>query len=256
MEKVLIRRDGPVAELILNNPEKHNALSGLLLDDLHGALAVLAVDRDCRCVILHGGDAKAFCAGADLKERLDLNAAQVYATVQRTRTATDGVEKLPMPVIAALHGACFGGGLELALAADIRLASADAQMGLTEVSWAILPGAGGTQRLPRIVGLGKAKELIFTAARLTATEALQIGLVNHVVPREQLLPAARAMAQRVAEMGPLGVRAAKRALNAGQHLEPGLQAEWEAYQSIIPTSDRLEGLRAFAEKRKPAYRGE
>lgn len=256
MDKVLIRREGPVAELILNSPEKHNALSGALLDALHGALAELGTDRSCRAVVLHGGEAKAFCAGADLKERMGMTEAEVYRTVQRTRTAADGIEKLPMPVIAAIHGACLGGGLELALAADIRLGSEDAQVGLTEVSWAITPGAGGTQRLPRLVGVGKAREMIFTAARLTAAEAAPIGLLNWVVPREQLLEAARAMARRVAEMGPLAVRAAKRALNAGNQLEQGLLAEWEAYQSIIPTADRLEGLQAFAEKRKPEYRGE
>lgn len=256
MDKVLLRRDGPIAEIILNNPEKHNALSAAVLDGIFAAVAELGVDRTVRAAILHGGEAKAFCAGADLKDRLGMTEAQVYQTVYRTREAANSLERLPMPVIAAIHGSCFGGGLEMALACDIRLASEDAQLGLTEVSWAIIPGAGGTQRLPRVVGIGKAKELIFTAARLTAAEAAAIGLVNRVVARENLLAEARAMAARIAEMGPLGVRAAKRALNAGMELGDGLQAEWEAYQSIIPTADRLEGLRAFAEKRKPVYRGE
>ncbi len=256
MSWVRVERTGAVAEIILDNPEKHNALSAALLDELLAAVAELAVDRAVRVAIVHGGTAKAFCAGADLKERMGLDEAQVFGAVHRTREAAGGLEQLPMPVIAAIHGACFGGGLELALACDIRLAAEDARLGLTEVGLAIIPGAGGTQRLPQVVGIARAKELIYTAARLTAAEAAQIGLVNRVVSGAGLLAEARAMAGRMAELGPLALRAAKRALNAGQQLGDGLRAEWEAYQSIIPTADRREGLRAFAEKRKPEYRGE
>lgn len=255
-DTVLLRREGYIAEVILNNVEKANALSAAVLDGLHAALAELTVDQTVRAVIVHGGEAKAFCAGADLKERAGMAEPQVYATVHRLREAVNGFARLPMPVIAAIHGACFGGGLELALSCDIRLAADDAQMGLTEVSWAIIPGAGGTQRLPRLVGPARARELIYTAARVSAAEADRIGLVNRVVPRSELLPAARAMAARIAEMGPVAVRAAKKALNAADAMGEGLALEFQYYQETISTRDRLEGLKAFAEKRKPEYRGE
>lgn len=255
-DAVKLELNGSVAWLTLNNPDKHNALSGPVLDGLHRAVAQLAVARSVRCAVIHGGEARAFSAGADLKERREMDAPAVFATVHRLREAVSSVERLPMPVIAAIHGSCFGGGLELALACDIRIASDDARLGLTEVAVGVLPAAGGTQRLPRLIGVGRAKELIYTAARLTAAEAAEIGLVNRVVPREELLPAAAAMAGRIAEMAPLCVQGAKRAMNAGQGLADGLQAEWEAYQDIILTQDRLEGLAAFSEKRKPVYRGE
>lgn len=180
----------------------------------------------------------------------------VLETVQALRTAVDSIAQLPMPVIAAIHGAAFGGGLELALACDIRLAADDAQMGLTEVGWGIIPGAGGCARLAALVGPARAKELIFTARRLTAEEALALGLVNRVVRREQLLTAARALAEEIARQAPLAVRAAKRALDAAPGLAAALAAEWQEYRSIVPTWDRLEGLRAFAERRPPEFRGE
>lgn len=256
-EYVILRREGPIAEVILNNPAKHNALSPEVMNAVLAVCAELAVDRATRVAIVHGGEAKAFCSGADLKARLTMTEPQVYDAVRTIREMVDAVEGLPMPTIAAIHGPCFGGGLELAMGCDLRIATADAQMGLTEVQWAIIPGGGGTQRLPRIVGLAKAKEMILTAARLDAATAERIGLVNQVVAsREELLPAARAMAERMCEMGPLALRAAKRAVNGGQPVAEGQLLEWECYQSIIPTRDRVEALQAFAEKRKPVFRGE
>ncbi|HWI54015.1 MAG TPA: enoyl-CoA hydratase-related protein [Symbiobacteriaceae bacterium] len=251
-----VRRDGHVAEVALHNPERYNALSRQVVEELQEAAAALATDRDVRAVILHGGEAKAFCSGADLKERQGMAEAQVYAMVHLLRETVTLYERLPMPVIAAIGGMAFGGGCELALACDIRLMAADAQIGLTEVSWAIIPGAGGCVRLPQLVGPALAKELIFTARKLSAAEAREIGLVNRVLPKDELLPAARAMAAQIAAQGPLAVRAAKRAINGSLALGTGLALEWEAYQSILPTQDRQEGLRAFAEKRPPAYKGE
>jgi methylglutaconyl-CoA hydratase len=253
--RVLVRRDGHVAEVVLHNPERYNALSRQVVEELKETAASLATDADVRAVIIHGGEAKAFCSGADLKERQGMPDAQVYEMVHLLRETVTLYERLPMAVIAAIHGMAFGGGCELALAADIRLMSDDAQIGLTEVSWAIIPGAGGCIRLPQLVGPAMAKELIFTARKLTAAEAKEIGLVNRVVARDELLPAAREMAERIAAQGPLAVRAAKRAINGGLALGTGLALEWEAYQSILPTEDRQEGLRAFAEKRPPVYRG-
>jgi enoyl-CoA hydratase/carnithine racemase len=254
--KVLLRREGSVAEVALHNPARFNALSRQVVEELRETAAALAADREVRAVILHGGEAKAFCSGADLKERQSLNEAQVFETVHLLRETVTLYERLPMPVIAAVHGMAFGGGCELALACDLRIMADDAQIGLTEVSWAILPGAGGTVRLPQIVGVARAKELIFTARKLSASEAYSWGLVNRVVPRAELLTTAREMAAAIAAGGPLAVRAAKRAINGGLSTAAGLALEWEAYQSIVPTQDRLEGLRAFAEKRAPVYRGE
>jgi len=254
--KVLLEVEGFFATVQLDNPERMNALSRIMVEELQATAQQLAVMREVRAVILHGGRSKAFCSGADLKERAAMNEAQVFAMVHLLRETVNLYERLPMPVIAAMHGTAFGGGCELALACDLRIISEEAEIGLTETSWAIIPGAGGSVRLPQLVGPARAKELIFTARRLTASEALAMGLVNQVVPREELLTAAHEMAERIAAQGPLAVRAAKRALNGGAALQAALALEFEAYQSIIPTRDRLEGLKAFAEKRKPEYRGE
>lgn len=256
MSKVLLEIKDHIATVTLNNPERYNALSRQVVEELAQAAYQLAVAKDVRAVVIHGGESKAFCSGADLKERQALNEAQVVEMVHLLRETVNAYEKLSMPVIAAVHGMAFGGGCELALAADIRVMSEEAHIGLTEVSWAIIPGAGGCVRLPKLVGAARAKELIFTARKLTAPEALEIGLVNRVVPRERLLAVAREIAEQIAMQGPLAVRAAKRAINGGLALEAGLALEWEQYQSIIPTEDRLEGLRAFAEKRPPVYKGE
>lgn len=254
--KVLLHQDGPIAEVIINNPGRYNALSRQVVEGLRNTAAELAASRETRAVILHGGQSRAFCSGADLKERQGMNEAQVFETVHLLRETVNLYERLPMPVIAAIHGMAFGGGLELALACDIRLVSGDAQMGLTETSWAIIPGAGGCVRLPQIVGAAVAKELIFTARKVGAAEAVALGLANRMLPVDDLLPAAREMAAQIAANGPLAVRAAKRAINGGLAAAAGLALEWEAYQSILPTQDRLEGLRAFAEKRAPVYKGE
>jgi len=251
----MVTEHGHVTEVALHNPDRYNALSRAVVEELAGTAYRLATDPSVRAVIVHGGESKAFCSGADLKERQGMEEAAVFGMVHLLRETVTLYERLPMPVIAAIHGMAFGGGCELALACDIRLMADDAQIGLTEVSWAIIPGAGGCVRLPRLVGPAKAKELIFTARKLNAAEALQIGLVNQVVPRDHLLATAREMAGRIAENGPLAVRAAKRAINEGLALDGGLAAEWAAYQSIVRTEDRLEGLKAFAEKRRPVYHG-
>lgn len=184
----------------------------------------------------------------------DLEVRRYIQTIRSTFTL---VETLPMPVIAAVNGVALGGGTELALASDLRVVSERATMGLTETSLAIIPGAGGTQRLPRIVGKAKAKELIFTAHRVNADEALAIGLANKVVPHPSLLEEAHAMAQAIAANGPVAIRAAKRAIDRGLEMDlaSGLVFESTCYELTIPTEDRREGLQAFREKRKPRYKG-
>jgi methylglutaconyl-CoA hydratase len=260
MSKVLLTYEelpeGLIANLQLNNPERYNALSASVVTDLLAAAQELAVHPKVRAVILHGGDSKAFCSGADLKERIGMPDPQVMAAVHNLREAVNAVANLPMPVIAAVHGIAYGGGCELALAADIRLMSADATIGLTEVGWGIIPGAGGCARLPHLVGTAMAKELIFTARKLSAKEAAEIGLVNRVVEPTQLMDVARSFAKVIASQAPLAVRAAKAALSASLDLGGPLAREWEAYQRIIATADRQEGLKAFQEKRRPVYKGE
>jgi methylglutaconyl-CoA hydratase len=247
-----------IAIITLNRPESANALSTALLNELAHLLYDLAFRRDVRVVIFTGAGEKVFCAGADLKERAGMNETEVRKTVTLIRETINQIEQLPQPVICALNGSAFGGGLELALACDIRIAADTAQLGLTETSLGIIPGAGGTQRLPRLIGKGKAKELIFTAKRITAKEAEQIGLVEYVVPREQLMEKAMEIAEQIVVNAPIAVMQAKIAINRGLDVDlaTGLRIEQMAYDITIPTKDRLEGLQAFKEKRKPVYKGE
>jgi len=249
--------------LTLNRPEAMNCFNFDLLAALGDAIREANFDNDLRCIIITaatGADPKkaSFSTGADLKERRTLSPDQVRRFIFTIRNTFTAVEQVRVPVIAAINGFAFGGGTELALACDIRIASSNVVMGLTETSLAIIPGAGGTQRLPRIVGMAKAKELIFTARRISAQTALEIGLVNKVVEPEQLLEAALEMAREIAKNGPIGVAQAKFAINYGMEASLGvaLPLESKAYEVTIPTKDRLEALAAFAEKRKPVFKGE
>lgn len=247
-----------VAIVTLNRPKQANALSLSLLEELQEVWKQLRENSDVRVVILTGAGEKAFCAGADLKERAGMNEAEVRRAVTLIRETVNQVEQLPQPVIAAINGIALGGGTELCLACDIRIASETATLGLTETSLAIIPGAGGTQRLPRLVGLGRAKELIYTARRITGVEAKEYGLVEDTVQADELFPKALEIAERIAQNGPIAIKAAKQAISEGMQvdLQSGLQVEMKAYETIIPTKDRLEGLQAFKDKRKPIYKGE
>lgn len=255
---VLLEIEKNIATIILNRPEAANSFSRQMLTEFRELIEELKYNQSVRTVIITGTGEKVFSAGADLKERAGMTPIEVKQTVALIRQVINSVEQLPMPVIAAINGAAFGGGLELALACDIRLTAETAKIGLTETSLAIIPGAGGTQRLPRLIGLGKAKELIYTAQRVDAHEAKEIGLVDYVVPREKLLQKAKELADRIAENGPIAVAQAKIAINKGMEvdLQTGLEIEQLAYAMTIPTKDRIEGLKAFKEKRKPQYKGE
>jgi methylglutaconyl-CoA hydratase len=250
--------DEGIVLLGLDRPEAKNALGRQLMDEFRQALAALRFDPTVRVVVLHSLVPGVFCAGADLKERATMAPPEVAAFVHSLRGGFTELEDLPMPVIAALEGAAFGGGLELALAADLRLAGAEAKLGLVEASLAIIPGAGGTQRLPRLIGRSRAKELIFTARRIDAAEAGRLGLVDRVVPAGGALDAALALAREILPNGPVALRMAKLAVNRGLELDrdSGLAFEQACYAQVIPTQDRLEGLAAFREKRRPRYRGE
>ncbi len=246
-----------VAEITLNRPAVMNSINFDLLKALKATIAEIRFDSDVRVVIITGAGERAFCSGADLKERATLSPVQVKTYIFTIRNLFTEIEQLNKPVIAAINGVALGGGTELALAADIRIASETATMGLTETRLAIIPGAGGTQRLPRLVGKGKAKELIFTGRRIDAAEALAIGLVNAVSSPNALLETCRAMAAEISEAGPVAIEQAKYAINHGTEtdLSTGLSIESNAYWVCIPTEDRLEGLAAFREKRKPVYKG-
>jgi enoyl-CoA hydratase/carnithine racemase len=254
---LLIEKSDQVAVITLNRPAVMNSFNFALLEALESEIAALRFDSETRVVIVTGAGEKAFCSGADLKERAGLSPLEVKRFIFTIRNLFTAIEHLPKPVIAAVNGIALGGGTELALACDLRVAADTASMGLTETRLAIIPGAGGTQRLPRLVGRGKAKELIFTGRRVGADEALAIGLVNQVAPAAGLLPACRQMAAMICETGPIAIEQAKYAINYGleSDLTTGLALESNAYWVTIPTEDRLEGLAAFREKRKPIYKG-
>ncbi|MFN8010870.1 MAG: enoyl-CoA hydratase-related protein [Holophagaceae bacterium] len=254
------RLEGPDEGLVLlglDRPASKNALGRQLLGELEAAFASLAADTACRVVVLHSLVDGVFCAGADLKERAGMSPEEAEAFVKRLRAAFTALERLPMPVIAGIDGAALGGGLELALACDLRVAGAGAALGLPETSLAIIPGAGGTQRLPRIIGRSRAKELIFTARRLSPAEALELGLVDRAVDAGGALAGALDLARGILPNGPVALRAAKEAIDAGldRDRDGGLAVEEACYARVLPTEDRLEGLAAFREKRKPVYRG-
>lgn len=257
------RTDEGILILTLNRPEAMNCFNFDLLAELSEVIREANFDTSLRCIIITGaaGDdpkKSSFSTGADLKERRTLSDDQVRRFIFTIRNVFTAVEQVRVPVIAAINGYAFGGGTEIALACDIRIASSNVVMGLTETSLGIIPGGGGTQRLPRIVGVAKAKELLFTARRIDAQTALQIGLVNKVVEPDELMAASLEMAREIAKNGPIAVAQAKFAVNYGMEASLGvaLPLESKAYDVTIPTKDRLEALAAFAEKRKPVFRGE
>lgn len=254
---LIVEEKNNAAVLTLNRPKVMNCLNFDLLLAVRDQIEALQYRSDIRCAILTGAGEKAFCAGADLKERATLTQDEVKKFILTIRNLLTSIQNLPIPVIAAVNGVALGGGTELALASDIRIASQTASMGLTETRLAIIPGGGGTQRLPRIIGVAKAKELIFTGRRVDAAESLDIGLVNQVAAPEKLMDACLDMAAQIAETGPIAVEMAKYAIDKGieTDLATGLAIESNAYRVTIPTEDRIEGLTAFREKRKPVYKG-
>jgi enoyl-CoA hydratase/carnithine racemase len=249
---------GVVAHLTLNNPPM-NLITGELLAELDAALATLeaADPGDIRAVVVMGTGDRAFSAGSDVKGFESHRGAAGRPHFTREEAATKRLADLPMPTIAAIEGNALGGGLELALACDIRVASERARLGLPEVRLAVTPGAGGTQRLPRVVGLARAKELALTGRIVDAREAEHIGLVSRVVPVGQARAAADEIAAEIAQRGPIAVREVKRLIDASADLdiEAGLEAEIDASERVFSTADMVEGANAFFAKRPPQYRG-
>ena len=247
-----------IATITLNRPAVHNAMNERMREELTACFGELARAEDARVIIVTGTGERAFSAGADIREFV---APQVPVRFRDSRRRVDFravMDRCPQPIIAAIRGFALGGGLELALACDIRIASEDSQLGLTEVNLAIIPGGGGTQRLPRLVGRGKALEMILTGARVDAREALRIGLVERVVPATEVLSSAQALARTLAEKAPVALRYAKEAVvkGLGVPLEDGLRLENDLATLLRTTDDRVEGAKAFLEKRKPRFTGQ
>lgn len=254
--------DKGIVVLELNRPEAKNALNRTLAANLFQAIDAIKYDTDVRVLIVRSMVPGIFCAGADLKERLKLSNLEVKIFVSQLRALTTAVENLPMPVIAAIDGAALGGGFELALACDMRTASNDAILGLVETRLAIIPGAGGTQRLSRLIGPAFAKELIFTAKTVTGTEALEMGIVNYAAKqnsdRNAAYMKALELGREIIPNGPVSLKMAKVAINAGidVDMKTGNVIEEACYAQVVPTHDRVEGLTAFMEKRAPVYTGD
>lgn len=254
MPEVIVESHGLIEVWIINGEARRNALSRAMVRELEEHVArVSAAGHLVRAVVIRGAGEKAFCAGADLKERSGMSEAEVRSFLDSLRRSLRSLERSDCVFIAYVNGAAFGGGTELALACDLRVLAPTAEMGLTEVKLGIIPGGGGTQRLPRLIGAGPAKELILTGRRVAAPEALALGLANHLGTVDDAI----ALAKAICENAPIAVAAAKHAIDEGSSLDldGALTLEQQKYQRTLGTEDRLEGLKAFAEKRPPVFRG-
>ncbi|CAG9584296.1 unnamed protein product [Danaus chrysippus] len=253
--------DKGIAIYGINSPENKNALSFDLIKCMKEINQIIKEDMKISVVILHSLVPGIFCAGANLKERFQMNEEEVAVFVRGLRNTFIEIEDLPMPTIAAIDGVAVGGGLELALACDIRVAADTAKLGLVETGRGLIPGAGGTQRLPRAIHPNIAKELIFTSRIVKGSEAKELGIVNHVVPQNSSKNAAYdkaiGIAREIILNAPIALRCAKQAINEGVQLsiKDGYEVEQKYYEKNIPTKDRQEGMLSFMEKRKPQYRG-
>jgi enoyl-CoA hydratase len=257
MSLVLVEKDGSVATLTLNRPDKLNALTSELLTELGMALHGLVSDADLRCVILTGAGDKAFAAGADIAAMSEMTPVQAKQFADKGHRVGSSIESMTVPVIAAVNGFALGGGCELALACDFIYASDKAKLGQPEVNLGVIPGFGGTQRLARRVGAARARELCMTGDMVNAEEALRIGLVNAVVPHAELLPRVRETAKKIASKGPLAIAAVKRVVARGADvpLQTANELEATAFAALFGTHDQREGMRAFVEKRPAKFEG-
>jgi enoyl-CoA hydratase len=253
---LLYSRENGIATITINRPEALNALNDLVFNELYGLIHEIDHDSEVRVVIITGYGDKAFAAGVDITEMqpLDIVAAREFST--HLRRTFDSVCNLSRPVIAAVNGYALGGGCELAMCADMRIASTNAKFGQAEINLGIIPGAGGTQRLPRLIGMTRAKEMVFTGTPIDANAALAIGLVNKVVPSAFLMAEARELAGRILSKSAVTLSLAKTAMNSGANvdLHTGLDIEEQCFNECFATEDQKEGMKAFLEKRKPQFK--
>lgn len=256
-ETISVTRQGNIAVIAFNRPDAYNALNTQMATDLLAVLEELELDNEVFCAVLTAQGEKAFCVGADLKERKNMTRDEMRKQRAIFVKVFTAVAQFPKPLVAAVNGYALGGGCEFSLCCDFIIASEKAVFGLPEVGLAIIPGGGGTQLLPRVIGRNKAKELIFTGRRISAADAYRLGLVNYVVPAEQLMEKTMEIMQEISKNGPVALQQAKRSVNLGVELElnTALALEAECYNVCLTTEDRDEGLRAFNEKRKPVYKG-
>jgi methylglutaconyl-CoA hydratase len=255
--EIVVEQRAQAAWITLNRPDAMNALSRGMVAELGGVVRELRGDSSVRALVITGAGDKAFCAGADLKERRAMTLDETRAFLAELNGAFNEIVAFPAPVIAAINGAAFGGGFELALACDLRLCAEGVELGLVEVRLGIIPGAGGTQRLARIAGVPAAKEMILTGRRISAVRARELGLVSQVVAPGALEGAVASLAAEIAECAPLAVSEAKHAIDGGQSLRMGdsLALEQACYEVVLSSADRNEGLAAFLEKRRPVFKG-
>lgn len=253
-DTILVDRRGDIAFIRFNRPDKLNAMNSKMKDEIIGALDHFQKDHSVHVVVFTGQGDKAFVAGADINEFKDRTALEQWDLYQQP-FLYDAIDRFPKPLIAMINGYCLGGGCELILACDIRIASEKAQLGQPEINIGIIPGGGGSQRLPRLVGYGKAMQLILTGDRISAQEAHRIGLVDEVVPHDQLEAKTFEIATKIAEKSPIAIRLAKEAVKAALRmpLSEGLRYEQSLFSLIFTTEDKNEGVRAFLEKRKPQW---
>ncbi len=252
MSQILLEKHDRVATITLNRPEKLNALNLNMLGELYRIIAEIEIDKDVQCVIVTGSGDRAFCVGADINDWADLDPmAMAQEWIRLGHRIYDRLAGLPQPSIVALNGFTFGGGLELALACDIRLSSIDAQFALPEVSIGTVPGWGGTKRLPKVIGEGRAKQMVFTGDRIGAEKAEAWGLVNSIHPSSELMAVTRALADRILANAPLAVQVAKETMS-----ENGRTLEALAGAFTSTTNDLKEGVASFREKRKAEFKGE
>jgi enoyl-CoA hydratase len=256
-ENVLVSSETRVAVITINRPNQLNALNRDTIAELGAAFSAIDADPEVRCVIVTGSGEKAFVAGADIKEFADFTPEEGQAlSADGHKILFDRVEQMSKPVIAAVNGFALGGGLELAMSAHMRIASDNAKLGLPEVTLGVLPGYGGTQRLPQLVGKGKALEMITTGGMISAEDALQSGLVNQVVPQEELMTTAQKLASKIARNSPVAISGALKAVQAGfTHGVDGKAAEIQEFGNCFGTEDFKEGTTAFLSRAKPDFPG-
>jgi len=256
-EFLIVKKEEGIGWITLNRPHRLNTFTAEMVAEIYSVLDDFEADKDVRCIVITGAGDKAFSAGADVTAFTGLTASTAAEASAKGQAVYSRLEGIGKPIVASLNGYALGGGLELAMACDFRIAAESAEVGQTETKLGLIPGWGGTQRLVRMVGLAKAKELVMLGERITAAEAERIGLVNKVVPKAKLQEETVALARKLADGPPVALRLAKEALNFGTQvpLDVGLKLEAEAFGIALSTKDVMEGVSAFMSKRKPEFKG-